>query len=71
MYLFCNKASFYGEEVLAAHPIPKLEDHLLSAVLECLSNIFAATFNIGGSFSICNLGMHHAVVTGTHLLWGI
>jgi len=71
MYLFCNKASFYGEEVLAACPITKLEDHPLSAVGECLSNIFTATFNIGGWFSICNLWMRHAMVTGTHLSWGI
>jgi len=71
MYLFCNKASFYGEDVLAAHPTPQLEDRPLSAVRECLSNIFAATFNIGGRFSICNLGMRHAVVMGTHLSWGI
>jgi hypothetical protein len=71
MYLFCNKGSFYGEEVLAARQTPKLEGHPLSAVCDCLSNIFAATFNIGGWFSICNQGMHHAMVMGTHLSWGI
>jgi len=37
---------FYGEGLLAARPIPKLEDHPLSAVRDCLFNIFAATFPI-------------------------
>jgi hypothetical protein len=43
---FCNKIIFYGEELLAPRPIPKLEDHPLSAVHDCLFNIFAATFHI-------------------------
>ena len=47
MYLFRNKASFYGEELLAPRPTPKLEDHLLSAVRNCLFNICAATLHIG------------------------
>jgi len=34
--MFCNKASFYGEELLATRPTPKLEDHSLSAVCEWL-----------------------------------
>jgi len=29
--------------------------------------MFAATLHIGGRSSICNLNMHHAVVTGAHL----
>jgi hypothetical protein len=33
---------FYGEEMLAPHPDPKLEDHLLSAIRDFLFNIFAA-----------------------------
>jgi len=28
-YVFCNKASFYGEELLVTHPICQLEDHPL------------------------------------------
>jgi hypothetical protein len=36
---------FYGEEFLASRPIPKLEDHPLSAVRDCLFNIFAATLH--------------------------
>jgi len=34
--------SFYSEELLAPRPIPKLEDNCLSAVRDCLFNIFAA-----------------------------
>jgi hypothetical protein len=43
---FRNKIIFYGEELLAPRPTPKLEDHLLSAVRDCLFNIFAATLRI-------------------------
>jgi hypothetical protein len=38
---FRNKLIFYGEELLAPRPTPKLEDHPLSAVRDCLFNIFA------------------------------
>jgi hypothetical protein len=55
--------------MLAPHPTPKLEDHPLPAVCDCLFNIFTATLHIGGRSSICNLRMHHAVVTGAHLSW--
>ena len=57
---------FYGEELLALCPTPKLEDHPSSAVRDCLFNLFAATLLIGGLSSICNLRMRHAMVTGTH-----
>ena len=60
---------FYGYELLAPLPAPKMEDHLLSAVCDCLFNIFTATLNIGGRSSIRNLRTRHAVVTGTHLSW--
>jgi len=53
---------FYGEELLAPRPTPKLENHPLSVVRDCL---FVATIHIGGRSSI-----RHAVVTGTHLSWG-
>ena len=46
---------------------PKLEDHYLSAVRDCLFNIFAATFNIGGRSSIRTQRKRHAVVICTHL----
>ena len=57
---------FYTEGLLAPRPTPKLEDHPLSAVCDCLFKLFAATLLIGGRFSIRNLRTRHAVVTGTH-----
>jgi len=39
---------FYGEDLLAPRPTSKLEDHTLSAVRDCLFNIFTATYPIGG-----------------------
>jgi hypothetical protein len=41
---------FYGKELLAPRPTPKLEDHLLSAVHDCVFNIFAATLHIWRPF---------------------
>jgi len=58
---------FYGKEMLVPRPTPKLEDYPLSAVRDCLFNIFAATHHIGGRSSIRILRTRHAVVTGTHL----
>jgi hypothetical protein len=60
---------FYGEELLAPRPTPKLEDHPLSAVRHCLFNMFAVILHSGGSSSICNLRTRHAVTRGTHLPW--
>ena len=57
--------SFYDEELLAPRPTPKLEDHPLSSVRDCLFDIFAATLHIGGRSSIRNLKTRHDVVTGT------
>jgi hypothetical protein len=45
-YMFRNMVIFYGEELLAPHPTPKLEDHPLLAVRDCLFNVFAATLHI-------------------------
>jgi hypothetical protein len=67
---FVTKIIFHGEEFLP-RLTPKLEDHTLSAVQDCLFNIFAATLHIGGRSSIRNLRMRHAVVTRTHLSHGI
>jgi hypothetical protein len=41
--VFRNMVIFYGEELLAPRPTPKLEGHPLSAVRDC---IFAATLHI-------------------------
>ena len=35
-----NMTRFYGEELSTSHPTPKLEDHPLSTVQDCLLNIF-------------------------------
>jgi hypothetical protein len=43
---FRNKLIFYGEELLAPRQAPKLEDHRLSAALDCLFNIFSSTLHI-------------------------
>ena len=69
MYPFCKQASFYAEELLAPRPTPKLEDHPLLAVCDCLLNMFVATRHIVGCSSTCNLRMCHVVVTGTYLSW--
>jgi hypothetical protein len=58
----------YGEELLPPRPTPKLEDHPLSAVRDCLLNIFAAAVQSAGRSSIRNLRTRHDLVTGTHLL---
>jgi len=54
--------------LLASRPTPKLEDHPLSAVHDCLFKIFAATLHIGGRSSTHNLSTRHAEVKGTLLL---
>jgi hypothetical protein len=48
--VFRNMVIFYGEELLAPRPTPKLEDHHLSAVHVCLFNVFAATLHIRRPF---------------------
>ena len=65
--MFNNIVSFYGEDLLGPSPTPKLKDHTLSAVRDCLFNIFAATLHIGGRSSIRKLRTRHVVVTGEHL----
>ena len=60
---------FYREGLLVPRPTPKLEDHPLSAVHDCLFNLFTATLHKGGRYSIRNLRTRHAVVTGTHCTW--
>jgi hypothetical protein len=55
VWTFRKKIRFYGEELLAHRPILKLKDHPLSAVRDCLFNIFATTLHIGGLSSIRNL----------------
>ena len=67
MCLFRNKARFYGEELSAPRPSPKLEDNTSSAVRDYLFNISADDLHIGGRSSNRNLQTNHAMVTGIHL----
>jgi hypothetical protein len=62
-----NIIIFYGEELLAPGPTPKLEDHPLSAVRDCLFNVFAATLHNWRRSSIRNLRTRHALVTRTKI----
>jgi hypothetical protein len=55
LVIFHNKLIFYGEKLIAQRPTPKLEEHALSAVHDCIFNIFAATLH--------NWRTHHAMVT--------
>jgi hypothetical protein len=43
---FVTKIRFHVEELLVPRPTPKLEDHTLSAIRDCLFNTFAATLYI-------------------------
>ena len=52
--------------VASASPKPKLEDHPLSSVCNCLFNLFTATSHLRGRSSIHNLRKRHAMVTGAH-----
>jgi hypothetical protein len=65
----CNKLIFYAEELLAPRPTSKLADHPLSAVHDCLFNIFAATFLIW-RLSPPSATWGHAMLwrQGTHLI---
>jgi len=60
-----NLIRFYSEELLAPSLTPKLENHPLSAVRDCLFDIFAATLHVGGRFSNRNLRTRHTVMTWT------
>jgi len=62
---------FHGEALLALRPTLNLEDYPLSAVRDCLFNIFAATLHIAGRSYIRNLMTRHAPVTGTYISHGI
>jgi len=65
--MFRNKAIFYGKELSAPRPTPKLEGHPLSTVRDCLFNVFAATLHFGDRSLMHNLRMRHAVVIGSRL----
>jgi hypothetical protein len=64
--VFRNMVIFYGEELLAPCPTPKLEDHPCRLSTTAYSMYSQLPSISGGRSSICNLRTHHAVVTGTH-----
>jgi hypothetical protein len=66
-FILFQQGQFLREELSAPHSTPKLEYHPLSALRDCLVNMFAVTLRIGGRFSIRNLRTQHALVTGTLL----
>jgi hypothetical protein len=67
---FRNKLIFYSEELLAPCPTPKLEEHSLSAVCDCLFNIFAAKLHIWRpSPPSRTWGRAMLWWQGTHLTW--
>jgi hypothetical protein len=68
-FIFHNMIHFYGEELFAPNPNPKLGYYLMLAVHDCLFSIFAVTLHIVSHSSICNLRICHAVVSGSYLFW--
>jgi hypothetical protein len=65
-----NKLTFYGKELSAPLPTPKLEDHSSSAVRDCSFNIFAATLHIWRpSPPSATWGSAMPWWKGTHLTW--
>jgi hypothetical protein len=67
---FRNKLIFYGDELLAPLSNHKPEDHPLSAVRDCLFDIFAATLHTwrpSPPSETCGRAMSWC--QGTHLTW--
>jgi hypothetical protein len=46
---FVTIKKFYGDGLSVPRPTPKVEDHSLSAVRDCLFNIFPATLRTRGT----------------------
>jgi hypothetical protein len=61
---FVTRYFFYGEELLAPHPTPKLKVHPLSIVRDCLFNVFTTTLHTRRPFLHPQPEDAHAVVTG-------
>jgi hypothetical protein len=69
---FRNKLIFYCDELLAPRLILKLEDHPLSAIRDCLFNIFPATLHIWRpSPPSATWGRAMPWWQGTHLTWTV
>jgi hypothetical protein len=69
---FRKKLILYGDELWAPQPIPKMEDHSLSSVRDCLFNIFAATLQTWRpSPPSATRGRAMPWWQGTHLAWNV
>jgi hypothetical protein len=65
-----NKNNFYCEGMLAPRPTPKFKGHPLSAVRDCLFNIFAAILHIWRPSSLsASWGRAMPWWQWTHLTW--
>ena len=71
LWILRNIGTFHSQQLLAPRSTTKLEDHSLSAVRDCLFNIFAATLHIGGRSSNRKPRTRLAVVRGTNLCHGL
>jgi hypothetical protein len=66
---FSKQDYFLWWSVLAPRLIPKLEDHPMSAVRDCLFNIFAATLHTWRTFRPSTWGRAIAVVARESQYW--
>jgi hypothetical protein len=66
LFLFGAWLSLYSE-LLAPRSTPKLEQHPLLCVRDCLFYTFTATLYIGGRSSTRNMRSRYTVVTGNNL----
>jgi hypothetical protein len=69
MYLFCNKASFLGEELLAHLPPSLTGGSLLVGCPRLFIQYVRSYPPFGGCSSTFNVRTYHAVVTGAHHAW--
>jgi hypothetical protein len=65
-----NTYSFFTVGVVSPHPTPKLEGHPLSAVRDCLFNIFAATLHIWRPSPLF-LGQKHSIKIANRSFEGV
>jgi hypothetical protein len=62
--MFRNEPPFLRWGVVSHRSTTKLEDHPLSAVSDCLFNIFATSICLEAVSSVRNMRTRHAVMTG-------
>jgi hypothetical protein len=64
LVIFRNKLISYGEELLAPRQTTNMEDHPLSAVRDCLFNIFAAILHIWSRDSVVGVATGYGLDEG-------